>query len=79
MRGRGNGKTPLRVTELLADEIKRIGWLATSKGLGLTVSVIHRYLHGTVEPTRDSLQKLANYFNETFIIEVKPERQVHEK
>jgi len=73
-RGRGSGKTPQRVVDLLKEEVERTSILHVSKETGLGLAAIGRYLKGVGEPTVASLQKLANYFNETFIIEVKPEQ-----
>jgi transcriptional regulator with XRE-family HTH domain len=71
-RGRGNGVTPPRVVELLRKEVSGKSILAVSNATGLGLAAIGRYLKGVGEPTNASLQKLADYFGETFIIEIKP-------
>lgn len=78
-RERGSSKTPERVVELLKKEVEKKSIYAVAKATGLGLAAIGRYLKGIGEPTQASLQKLANYFHETFIIEVKPELQDKQK
>ena len=71
-RGKGCGKTPERVVELLRNEVEAKSMLAVSKATGLGLAAIGRYLKGIGEPTTATLQKLGDYLQETFIIEIKP-------
>lgn len=41
---------------------------------GINASSVDRYRAGLTEPRFDNLQKLANYFNETFTIVISPEK-----
>jgi len=69
------GRTPHRVIELLHAEIpSRISMNKFCQKSGINSLSLQRYMAGITEPNMASLQKLANYFNETFIIEVKPEQ-----
>ena len=45
---------------------------AVSRATGVPLSSIQKFLKGTSEPTTATLQKLVDYFQETFIIEIKP-------
>ena len=64
-RERGSGKTPIRVTERLKEEVSEKSMLAVSKATGLGLAAIGRYLKGIGEPTTATLEKLADYFGVT--------------
>lgn len=68
----GCGITPPRVVELLTKAVAETSILAVSRATGLGLAAVGRYLKGVGEPTDATLQRLADYFNETFIIEIKP-------
>jgi len=65
MRRSGRGKTPDKVVELLKEAVDKTSQLAMSKNLGVGVASINRYINGIGEPTQETLEKLANYFNVT--------------
>jgi transcriptional regulator with XRE-family HTH domain len=58
----GRGETPLRITELLKEEIKKKSQNAISRDSRVAVALINRYLKGIGEPTTATLEKLAMYF-----------------
>jgi transcriptional regulator with XRE-family HTH domain len=64
-KGRGGGKTPLRLVELLNKAVAKISIRSISKATGLGLAPISRYLKGTSEPSQASLEKLADFFNVT--------------
>jgi transcriptional regulator with XRE-family HTH domain len=64
-KGRGGGKTPARVTELIIGAVSASSFKAVSLATGLGVSVLSRYSKGVGEPTQDTLEKLAKYFGVT--------------
>lgn len=70
MQGRGGGKTPEKVIELLTSEVKRTSQATTAKSIGLTRLALQRYLKGIGEPTNQSLHLIAKYFETSFTIEV---------
>lgn len=61
--GRGSGETPPRVKELLKRAVESSSQSAVSKESGLPIGSINRYLSGHGEPTKETLEKLAKYFN----------------
>lgn len=61
-RGRGGGKTPERVVELLREAVEKSSQSAVSRDTGLTQSAIGRYIQGIGEPSQSTLEKLAAYF-----------------
>lgn len=61
-KGRGGGKTPERVVELLAVKVSKFGQSVVARETGLTRLTIQRYLKGIGEPTQATLDKLAGYF-----------------
>lgn len=61
-RGRGGGKTPERVVELLKEAVSKSSQTAVAKMTGQTRLTIQRYLQGIGEPSQATLQKLADYF-----------------
>lgn len=61
-KGRGGGKTPARVVELLNMEVAEKGQSAVSRETGLTRQTVQRYLVGIGEPSTATLKKLADYF-----------------
>jgi len=74
MKGRGNSKTPERIVILIREAVAKSSQSAIAREIGLTQSAVSRYMKGIGHPTIDTIQLLANYFNETFIIEIKPEK-----
>lgn len=64
-RGRGGGKTPERVVEVLSDEVANHGQNATARAIGLSLYSLHRYLKGVGEPTQATLEAIAAYFGVT--------------
>jgi transcriptional regulator with XRE-family HTH domain len=61
-KGRGGGKTPKRVMELLAKSVVESSQVAVANATGLTRLTVQRYLKGVGEPSQETLQKLADYF-----------------
>ena len=61
-KGRGGGKTPERVVELLTGKVLEFGQSVVARETGLTRLTIQRYLKGIGEPTQATLKKLADYF-----------------
>lgn len=62
-RGRGGGKTPDKVRQLLGDAVSQSSQAAVAKETGLTRQTVQRYLQGIGEPSGATLQKLADYFD----------------
>lgn len=62
--GAHNDKTPTKVVELLKREFeeKRVSKYAFCKKTGINPTSVERYLYGITEPTKTSLEKLAEYF-----------------
>lgn len=60
-KGRGGGKTPPRVAELLINKVSTSSQAAVSRDTGLTRQTIQRYMAGIGEPSNATLQKLADY------------------
>jgi len=60
--GRGRGKTPQLVVDLLKKAVAEKSQSAVSKETELGLAVINRYLRGIGEPTYATLEKLARYF-----------------
>jgi transcriptional regulator with XRE-family HTH domain len=61
-KGRGGGKTPSMVVELLKRKVEEKSQYAVSKETGLGLATINSYLKGIGEPTTKTLEKLADYF-----------------
>ena len=61
-KGRGGGKTPYRVVDLLNEEERKSSQAATARGTGLTLQTVQRYIKGIGEPSTATLQKIADYF-----------------
>ena len=61
-KGRGSGKTPQRVVELLSKAVAEKNQSAVSRDTGLTLFTVQRCLKGIGEPTTATLEKLSNYF-----------------
>ncbi len=59
--GRGSGQTPERVVELVREEVSRIGQNATARAIGIPLRSVQKYMDGTAEPTRATLEKLSAY------------------
>lgn len=60
--GRGSGKTPDRVMELIAKEVEKKGQNQAAKDIKIPLYSLQKYLTGKTEPTQASLKKLADYF-----------------
>jgi len=58
-KGKGSGKTPDRVTELLKKAVERKSQIAVSRETGIPLFSIQKYLKGIAEPTTATLEKLA--------------------
>lgn len=61
-KGRGGGKTPERLVELLKMAVETVSIRSISKNTGLGLAPISRYLKGNSEPSQASLEKLSAYF-----------------
>ncbi|WP_224984044.1 helix-turn-helix domain-containing protein [Geomonas agri] len=61
-KGRGGGKTPTRVVELLKQAVEGSSQVAVANATGLTRLTVQRYLKGIGEPSQETLGKLASYF-----------------
>lgn len=64
-KGRGGGKTPVRITELLKKAVAESSQVAVSNATGLTRLTVQRYLKGIGEPSQETCQKLADFFGVT--------------
>lgn len=62
-KGRGAGKTPAKVVELINAAIAEKSLRSISKATGLGLAALSRYAQGVGEPTQATLSKLADYFN----------------
>lgn len=62
-KGRGGGITPERVVKLIRDAVVEKSQSAVARESGLTLSTVQRCLKGIGEPTHETYQKLAEYFN----------------
>lgn len=60
--GRGSGKTPVRVVELLQNAVKETSQSALARAIGVPLHTVQRCLMGVGEPTQATLEKLAKYF-----------------
>lgn len=65
VKGKGGGKTPERVVELVHTALSKKCLGAVSRESGLAVSSLRRYSQGLGEPSGSSLHKLADYFGVT--------------
>jgi DNA-binding phage protein len=72
MRGRGAGLTPIWIVELLQIVVAQSNLSEASKAIGISHSMLHRYLRGQGEPTLSTLQKLADYTGQQITIKLKP-------
>ena len=61
-KGRGGGKTPERVVDLISRAVAEKSQSAVARESGLALLTVQRYLKGLGEPTDETLQKLADYF-----------------
>jgi transcriptional regulator with XRE-family HTH domain len=64
-RGRGGGKTPEMVVELLREAVSKSSQAQVAKDTEQTRLTIQRYLKGIGEPSQATLDKLADYFGVT--------------
>lgn len=62
-KGRGSGTTPYRVVELLKEAVEKTSQSQVAQASGLTRLTVQRYLRGVGEPSGETLQKLADYFD----------------
>jgi transcriptional regulator with XRE-family HTH domain len=60
--GRGCGKTPESVVELIRKKVDEVGQNATAKAIGIPLRSVQKYLKGESEPTSATLKKIADYF-----------------
>ena len=61
-KGRGGGKTPEKVVQLINKAIANKGQSVLEQETGLSHSMISRYKRGVGEPSTSTLQILADYF-----------------
>ena len=61
-KGRGGGKTPERLIDLLKKAVSEKSQSGVARATGLTQSAIHRYMKGIGEPSGETLQILADFF-----------------
>ncbi len=61
-KGRGGGKTPNRVMELLRGEVIRTSQAATARATGIALQSVQNYIKGIGEPSQANLEKLSDYF-----------------
>jgi len=64
-KGRGGGRTPQSLVELLIKAVEEKSQSAVSKETGLGLATINSYLKGIGEPTTATLEKLAAYFGKS--------------
>lgn len=62
-KGRGAGKTPAKVVELINTAVAEKSLRSISKATGLGLAALSRFSQGIGEPTQATLDKLAAYFN----------------
>jgi transcriptional regulator with XRE-family HTH domain len=67
-KGRGGGKTPPLVVDLLKKAVTEKSQYAVSKETGLGLATINSYLKGVGEPTNATLEKLAVYFKVSAVV-----------
>jgi transcriptional regulator with XRE-family HTH domain len=60
--GKGGGKTPERVVALIKSEVAKLGQNGTARAIGIPLYSVQKYMAGVSEPTKASLEKLADYF-----------------
>ena len=68
------GRMPEKVIALVNEAIARSSQVAVAEETGLSRLTIQRCSQGIGEPSQETLQRLANYFKETFVLEIKPRR-----
>ena len=62
-KGRGGGRTPERVVDLIKGGVESLGVRGLSRAVGISPAIIIRYMQGKVgEPSQATLEKLADYF-----------------
>lgn len=62
-RGRGGGQTPEPLRALLKEAVRRSSQSEVARASGLGVASVNRYLQGVGEPSRPTLEKLADHFS----------------
>jgi len=63
-----------RAIELIKQGAESMGVRCFARAVGISPAIVTRYTQDKCGETSYAiLQKLSNYFNETFVIEVKPE------
>ena len=71
-KNKGDG-IPYRIIVLISEKVATMGVNGFANASGISPALVSRYLNNKIgEPTTATLQKLADYFQETFIIEIKP-------
>lgn len=60
--GRGDGKTPERITQLIRESVANHGQNATARMIGIPLRSVQKYLEGIAEPTTATLAKLATFY-----------------
>lgn len=71
-RATGSGQTPEFIIRILKDLVLKDSLSGVASGIGVSSSMIHRYLKGIGEPTISTLQKISNYTGRTFKFHIKP-------
>ena len=67
-------KTPQLIIDLIRAEVPaKISRNEFCRRTGINPNSYDGYISGIRYPTPDTFQKLADYFNETFVIEYKPQ------
>lgn len=67
--------TPTKIVFLLNEHIPgKISRNEFCRATGINRNSVDRYLAGIGHPNIETLQKLADYFDETFTIEIKPSK-----
>jgi transcriptional regulator with XRE-family HTH domain len=64
-KGRGGGKTPERVVDLLRAEVTKTSQAATARATGLALQSVQNYIKGIGEPSQATLEKLSEYFGKS--------------
>lgn len=60
--GRGGGKTPAKIVELINKAVKESSQVIVATAVGITRLTVQNYMKGRGEPTAATLEKLADYF-----------------
>ena len=60
--GRGIGKTPQRIVDLVREAVGKKSQSAVAREVGIPLRSVQNYMQGISEPTTATLEKLADYF-----------------